>query len=581
MVCCGQLLSAQFPPNATVDDKNTIRQELVNQCGVRMAFCGNGDLPQNPPDNPVKLFLNSAKQCTVRCPDGNPFTYIIAAGTFAAPTQAQADKDAADAACVQAGLRKVCLGKLSGCLCVGAAYSATISHTGGLPPLHWSISSGALPSGLSIDQTGTISGTPTANGTFNFTVQARQSDGSYMRKPYTLSVLEITDTSLPTYTVGVAYSHQLTVAGGSGNYAVKLDSGVFPDGIVMDVTGLIHGTPTGLNSGTMPLVFDAVDTSCQATDRTFFIPRVALVGHSTTTISTLYGYSEYVPSYPPKKYHKITWTGQSEQTAFVAGGGSKVADAKYVYSGTGEIDTLGRQISNYNKDYYTPCPDSNFTPLINSIPNFGLFILKGYCWPTDPNSCPTCDDPPSFKRNEATNQIFDIPQQILDAGNYSLTSTTMVVNSGAGVLVSVFDSGPGGVTGVPKTTFNGFYGAWIHLFSGSDYSATLSDEYTDAEALTNAQVIHSNGLTAQSLPRTSGFVSKWTTVAFDLNFSNLVIGESYIATVSFLRQNPGGTGLKSYGFIAAATTHVIHDAISAPPDGGSTTVRNPTVSFSP
>jgi Putative Ig domain len=45
---------------------------------------------------------------------------------------------------------------------MGHAYSATLTATGGKAPLSWAISSGALPAGLALASTGTISGTPTA-----------------------------------------------------------------------------------------------------------------------------------------------------------------------------------------------------------------------------------------------------------------------------------------------------------------------------------------------------------------------------------------------------------------------------------
>src|ERR1700755_771011 len=45
---------------------------------------------------------------------------------------------------------------------VNRAYSATLVATGGTAPLSWTISSGALPAGLTLASSGAISGTPTA-----------------------------------------------------------------------------------------------------------------------------------------------------------------------------------------------------------------------------------------------------------------------------------------------------------------------------------------------------------------------------------------------------------------------------------
>ena len=61
---------------------------------------------------------------------------------------------------------------------VGEAYSHTLTATG-TAPITWSIDSGNLPAGLSLNaDTGEISGTPTADGTAKFTVKATNSAGS-------------------------------------------------------------------------------------------------------------------------------------------------------------------------------------------------------------------------------------------------------------------------------------------------------------------------------------------------------------------------------------------------------------------
>lgn len=60
---------------------------------------------------------------------------------------------------------------------IGVPYSATLTAIGGVPaspppPYKWSVIAGALPTGLNLDIFGNITGTPSALGTFNFTVQA-------------------------------------------------------------------------------------------------------------------------------------------------------------------------------------------------------------------------------------------------------------------------------------------------------------------------------------------------------------------------------------------------------------------------
>jgi hypothetical protein len=71
----------------------------------------------------------------------------------------------------------------------GISYSATLTASGGTPPYTWSISSGALPAGLSLSAgTGVISGIPTSAGTSSFVVKATDSSAVKQTATKALSI---------------------------------------------------------------------------------------------------------------------------------------------------------------------------------------------------------------------------------------------------------------------------------------------------------------------------------------------------------------------------------------------------------
>jgi len=198
----------------------------------------------NPGDPTRTLFVNNAQSCCVPCPDGTQNCYVVPGGLFLGINQADADALAHNVACALVSTNRVCLGNLSGCLCVGVDYEATIQATAAV---HWSLVGGSLPPGLSFEGgfgfSSTITGTPTTNGAYTFRIRGETSAGPYVEKNFTLTVIEITTSALPPFTIGTPYSFQLVASGGSGSYQWTITNGSLPAGLTMSITGLISGTP--------------------------------------------------------------------------------------------------------------------------------------------------------------------------------------------------------------------------------------------------------------------------------------------------------------------------------------------------
>jgi hypothetical protein len=72
---------------------------------------------------------------------------------------------------------------------VGTAYAQTLAATGGTPPYTWSVDSGTLPAGLTLNpSTGAVAGTPTSNGTSAFTVRVTDSLTQFDTQDLSLTV---------------------------------------------------------------------------------------------------------------------------------------------------------------------------------------------------------------------------------------------------------------------------------------------------------------------------------------------------------------------------------------------------------
>jgi hypothetical protein len=136
---------------------------------------------------------------------------------------------------------------------VGTPYAVTLAGAGGITPYSWSVTSGALPAGLTLGATtGILSGMPTGAGTATFTVTLTDSGSPALTATATYTIatvfpaLVIGPAMLSNATFGTPYTAMLSASGGSGTgytWAVASGTGLSTVGLSLSPTGLIAGTP--------------------------------------------------------------------------------------------------------------------------------------------------------------------------------------------------------------------------------------------------------------------------------------------------------------------------------------------------
>jgi hypothetical protein len=132
-------------------------------------------------------------------------------------------------------------------------YNLQFTATGGSPT--WTITSGSLPAGLTLNSAGLLSGTPTATGDFSFKVNA-SSGGRSDTQTYSMSVVEPLKlaASKPVGEVGIAFQLTPQTTGGKQGYTFSLE-GTLPAGLAINnATGAISGKPTAAGASTAKLI---------------------------------------------------------------------------------------------------------------------------------------------------------------------------------------------------------------------------------------------------------------------------------------------------------------------------------------
>jgi LPXTG-site transpeptidase (sortase) family protein len=173
---------------------------------------------------------------------------------------------------------------------LGAAYIHTYTADGSAP-IMFSVSSGSLPTGLTLTSAGAISGIPTALGTFSGTVTAANGTAPDATQNFSITISltpVIISADNASFTLGMAGT--FTVAATGSPTPILSMAGTLPSGVTfVPATGVLSGTPAVGTNGSYPLTFTAANGILPDAIQNFTLtvsegPSITSVDHATFSL---------------------------------------------------------------------------------------------------------------------------------------------------------------------------------------------------------------------------------------------------------------------------------------------------------
>ncbi len=122
------------------------------------------------------------------------------------------------------------------------AYSQTVSASGGISPYTYAVTSGSLPTGISLNSsTGVISGTPSGTGTSSFTVTATDAHSYTGSQAYSVTIAS-GNCSGYAYWGSACYAYVSSLANGGNTPVTNAASGYTGSGTAYCTTGSLSAS---------------------------------------------------------------------------------------------------------------------------------------------------------------------------------------------------------------------------------------------------------------------------------------------------------------------------------------------------
>jgi hypothetical protein len=432
------------------------------------------------------------------------------------------------------------------------AYSVTLTATGGAGTLTWSLGAGsaALPAGLTLNSTGTITGMATgpAGTTSNIILKVTDSGNpalSATSGPLSLIVslpaaptLAPVSGALPPATEGTAYSQTITVSNGHGPYIFSVINGTLPAGLTGSSSGamfIISGTPSGPAgpSAFSVKVVDSSNPTQSATNNYVIVVGLPAAPAITTT-------QAQVTAAPATAGSAYSFTFHATGTGTLTWGAIGLpADGLSLNAGTGVVSgtpTTKQSVS------FTLTVSDTFGQS-SGVTAFTITVNN----PAPPVISTTPAQVPSATVNVAYNFTFQGSGSAPLTWSWSLTPAT---SDGLSI-----NSSTGAVTGTPTTA------------TTLSFSVSLTDNFAQVTTVNGYSIV----VSTESIAFTSSVPSSMAagaTQSVSATVSNDP-GNGGVNWTVTCSGGPCGSFTANHTASGVATTY---DAPAVPPSGGNVTI---------